>query len=134
MRNIINFKRDYTEAVVVKLEQNYRSTKCIIDAANCVVKNNKTALEKTLWTDNECGEKIVFIEAPDDKLEASIIAKIIEEKMKESIVIPAKTGIYKNGQDNLIDPRVKHEDDNIATSLELQINKYSDNLILYRTN
>jgi DNA helicase-2/ATP-dependent DNA helicase PcrA len=53
MRNILNFKRDYTEAVVVKLEQNYRSTKHIIESANSVVKNNKTALEKTLWTDNE---------------------------------------------------------------------------------
>jgi DNA helicase-2/ATP-dependent DNA helicase PcrA len=53
MRNIINFNRDYPDAVVVKLEQNYRSTKHIIDAANLVVKNNKTALEKTLWTDNE---------------------------------------------------------------------------------
>ncbi len=80
MRNILNFKRDYSEAVVVKLEQNYRSTKHIIDSANSVVKNNKSALEKTLWTDNEHWEKICLIEAPDDKLEASIVAKIIKEK------------------------------------------------------
>lgn len=98
MRNILNFKKDYSEAIVVKLEQNYRSTKHIIDSANSVVKNNITALEKTLWTDNEHWEKICLIEAPDDKLEASIVAKIIKEK---------------------------------ANSEE---NKYSDNLILYRTN
>jgi DNA helicase-2/ATP-dependent DNA helicase PcrA len=52
MRNIINFKKDYPEAKVVKLEQNYRSTKVIIEAANKIIKNNKTALDKTLWTDN----------------------------------------------------------------------------------
>ena len=80
MRNIINFKKDYPEAKVVKLEQNYRSTKVIIEAANKIIKNNKTALDKTLWTDNMQGEKIVFIESPDDRIEASTIAKIIKEK------------------------------------------------------
>jgi DNA helicase-2/ATP-dependent DNA helicase PcrA len=52
MRNIINFKKDYPEATVIKLEQNYRSTKHIIAAANTVIKNNKEALDKELWTDN----------------------------------------------------------------------------------
>lgn len=80
MKNIINFKKDYPEATVIKLEQNYRSTKYIINAANEVIKNNKSSLDKTLFTDNETGEKIVYIDAPTDRLEASTIAKIIKEK------------------------------------------------------
>jgi DNA helicase-2/ATP-dependent DNA helicase PcrA len=53
MKNIINFKKDYPEALVIKLEQNYRSTKHIIIAANEVIKNNKSSLDKTLFTENE---------------------------------------------------------------------------------
>ena len=49
MQNILNFQKDYPEAKIVKLEQNYRSTKHIINAANWVIKNNKTAIEKTLF-------------------------------------------------------------------------------------
>jgi len=52
MRNILEFKKDYPNAKIVKLEQNYRSTKTIISAANTVIKNNKEALDKELWTDN----------------------------------------------------------------------------------
>jgi len=80
MKNIINFKKDYPESLVIKLEQNYRSTKHIINAANEVIKNNKSSIDKTLFTDNETWEKIVYIDASTDKLEASTIAKIIKEK------------------------------------------------------
>ncbi len=77
MTNIINFKKDYSNALVIKLEQNYRSTKNIIDSANQVIKNNKFGMQKNLWTDNETGGKINYIEAPDDKIEARIIGDII---------------------------------------------------------
>ncbi|PID87523.1 ATP-dependent DNA helicase PcrA [Candidatus Gracilibacteria bacterium] len=80
MRNIINFKKDYNEALIVKLEQNYRSSKKIIAGANSVIKNNTSGIKKELWTDNPEGDHINYIEAPDDKIEASIIAKIIKEK------------------------------------------------------
>jgi DNA helicase-2/ATP-dependent DNA helicase PcrA len=53
MKNILNFKKDYQEAVVIKLEENYRSTKYIIDAANEVIKKNISSLDKTLFTQNE---------------------------------------------------------------------------------
>jgi len=79
MRNIINFKKDYPDAKVVKLEQNYRSTKSIISAANTVIKNNKEALEKELWTDNSQGEKIHYISAQDDRGEANWIAENIQK-------------------------------------------------------
>ena len=77
MTNIINFKKDYPDALIVKLEQNYRSTQSIIWAANEVIKNNKFGMQKNLWTNNEQGSDIVYIEAPDDKIEARIISEII---------------------------------------------------------
>ncbi len=80
MRNILNFQKDYPDATIIKLEQNYRSTKYIIQAANEVIKNNKSSLDKTLFTENEAGEKITYIDAPTDRLEANTIAKIIKEK------------------------------------------------------
>jgi len=76
--NIINFKKDYPDALVIKLEQNYRSTKTIISGANSVIKNNNSWIKKELWTDNNSWEKIKYIQAPDDKTEASIIADIIK--------------------------------------------------------
>jgi len=80
MRNILNFQKDYPESLVIKLEQNYRSTKHIINAANEVIKNNQNALKKTLWTQNVTGECISLIEAPDDRNEAKKIAEIIVEQ------------------------------------------------------
>jgi len=80
MTNIINFRKDYPDALIVKLEQNYRSTKKIIAWANAVIKNNTFWIKKDLWTDNVDWESINYIEAPDDKTEASIIVNIIKEK------------------------------------------------------
>ncbi|NDK08343.1 UvrD-helicase domain-containing protein [Candidatus Gracilibacteria bacterium] len=145
MRNILNFKRDYPEAIVVKLEQNYRSTKHIIDAANCVVKNNKSALEKTLWTDNEHGEKICLIEAPDDKLEASIIAKIIKEKVNNNVISSEVERSVEEINNDLNKNNITYKEQIPPLQSEGQFfksghltndnsSKYSDNLILYRTN
>ena len=58
IKNILDFERDYPEATTVRLEQNYRSTKVILSAADNVIKNNAKQLKKTLWTDNVEGEKI----------------------------------------------------------------------------
>ena len=77
IKNILNFERDYPDAFVVKLEQNYRSTKVVIEAANAVIKCNHTALEKTLWTENEDGAKIIELEAADEREECREIAGYI---------------------------------------------------------
>ena len=82
MRNIIHFKRDYPNALVVKLEQNYRSTKNIIKAANILIAKNTEALKKELWTENTEGEKIQYFEAVDDNAEANFIAENIEEYVR----------------------------------------------------
>lgn len=90
MKNIINFKKDYPDALIVKLEQNYRSTKNIISGANAVINNNNIWIKKELWTENEIWEKISLIEAPDDKTEASIIVQIIKEKewnLRENLIL-----------------------------------------------
>ena len=79
MRNILHFKRDYPHALVVKLEQNYRSTKNIIKAANILIAKNTEALKKELWTENTEGKKIQYFEASDDNAEANFIAENIEE-------------------------------------------------------
>lgn len=90
MRNIINFKKDYADALIVKLEQNYRSTKNIIAGANSVIKNNINWIKKELWTENEEGNFINYIEATDDRMEAKIIASIIKEKgwnLKDNLIL-----------------------------------------------
>ncbi len=104
MRNIINFKKDYSEALIVKLEQNYRSTKKIIAWANAVINNNTSGIKKELWTDNDEWTHINYIEAPDDKIEASIIANIIKKS----------EGNYK---DNLILYRTNAQSRNIEEAL-----------------
>jgi len=83
IKNILSFQKDFPGATVVKLEQNYRSTKTIIAGANAVIKCNKEALDKTLWTDNEEGGKIQLIEAVSEKHEAELIVKEIKEGAQE---------------------------------------------------
>ena len=75
MRNILNFEKDYPEAKVVLLEQNYRSTQKILDAANGVIHHNSERIEKNLWTENEVGEKVHFVQCMSDKTEAAYVAR-----------------------------------------------------------
>ena len=77
MRNIMNFKDDYPDARVILLEQNYRSTKTILRAANAVIQNNFDRIPKNLWTVNENGEKIKFVLCQDDMQEASLVSNEI---------------------------------------------------------
>ncbi len=81
IRNILDFGRDYTEATVVRLEQNYRSTKTILAAADSVIKRNTTQLKKTLFTDNPEGEKITVLACRDDREEADMIARAIAARV-----------------------------------------------------
>lgn len=80
MSNILNFEKDYPTAHTVMLEQNYRSTKTILDAANGVIQNNDERKDKNLWTENAQGEKITYYRAQSERDEAQyIVAKIKEE-------------------------------------------------------
>ncbi|MGZ3696123.1 MAG: ATP-dependent helicase, partial [Bdellovibrionota bacterium] len=84
IKNILEFQKDYPEALMVKLEQNYRSTQTIINAASAVIKNNKSRYDKTLWTDNEVGDKIRWAQLPDEQSEAEHIAKEITTWLREN--------------------------------------------------
>jgi DNA helicase II / ATP-dependent DNA helicase PcrA len=77
IRNILDFERDYPEAKVVKLEQNYRSTQTILDAANAVVANNASRKAKELWTAGDEGERIRIFTAADDYAEARFVVSEI---------------------------------------------------------
>lgn len=73
IRNILDFEQEYPGAKVVKLEQNYRSTKTIITAAGQVIRNNKSRKDKTLWTDNSEGIPIIRVQLPDERMEAEMV-------------------------------------------------------------
>lgn len=79
IRNILDFEKDFPNATVIKLEQNYRSTQTILDAANNVIKNNNERKEKTLWTENQKGSIIKAYCADNEYDEGRFIAKNIDE-------------------------------------------------------
>ncbi|SHO61584.1 ATP-dependent helicase [Algoriphagus zhangzhouensis] len=81
IQNILNFEKDYPDLMVVKLEQNYRSTKTIVDAANSIIDKNQAQLKKTVWTSNPDGDLIELVKATSDNEEGRIVANtIFEEK------------------------------------------------------
>jgi DNA helicase-2/ATP-dependent DNA helicase PcrA len=82
IRNILEFERDYPDATVIKLEQNYRSTATILSAANAVVANNAGRKPKTLWTANVGGEAITRYAASDEKDEARFVAEEVERLLR----------------------------------------------------
>ncbi len=80
IQNILQFQQDYEGAHVVKLEQNYRCTQSILNAANEVIKNNKGQIPKDLWTENQTGEKITIVRTMTDNDEGKFVADTIQEQ------------------------------------------------------
>jgi len=86
IQNILNFEKDYPELRIIKLEQNYRSTKTIVETANAVIGNNRSQLHKNIWTQNEEGELIELIKCTSDNEEGKLVASsIFEEKMQRHL-------------------------------------------------
>lgn len=86
IQNILNFAKDYPDLATFKLEQNYRSTKTIVNAANSIITNNKHQLKKTIWTDNVQGEKIKLFRALSDNEEGNMVANaVFQDKMNEQL-------------------------------------------------
>lgn len=83
MNNILNFEKDYPDAHTIMLEQNYRSTQTILDAANEVIANNENRKDKNLWTQNGKGDKISYYRAQSEHDEAYYVVKKIQEECKE---------------------------------------------------
>lgn len=82
-QNILNFEKDYKKAKVIRLEQNYRSTQNILDAAHSVITKNVDRSEKKLWTQSKTGEKISIKELPNDTLESQFVVETIEDLLSE---------------------------------------------------
>lgn len=84
IRNILDFKNDFPECKIFKLEQNYRSTKKILRAADSVIKNNTEQILKNLWTENSEGEPIVMFECKDDRDEAEKVVHFIKDEIRRN--------------------------------------------------
>ena len=84
-KNILNFEKDYPDCKTILLEENYRSTKTILNAANSVIKNNKLRKDKNLWSNNEEGELIKYIRTDGEKEEADYVAKEIKKLISEGV-------------------------------------------------
>ncbi|WP_026507603.1 ATP-dependent helicase [Butyrivibrio sp. MC2013] len=108
IRNILDFEKNYPDATVIKLEQNYRSTQTILDAANNVIRNNRGRKEKALWTDEGEGEKIHFMEFDQAPEEADYIANDIFTKKREGKLSYNETAVlYRtNAQSRLLEERM----------------------------
>jgi len=129
LKNILNFEKDYPKAKIILLEQNYRSTKNILEAANEIIKKNKYRPDKNLFTDNAEGEKIGLYEALDENDEADFIAtKILEILDNEASVL--SRGVSQADGPRGSAPRARGDSDPEKASLA----KLSGVAVLYRAN
>lgn len=106
IRNILDFEKEFPNARVIKLEQNYRSTENILSAANSVIRNNKGRKEKTLWTDNGEGEKIRLRQFDTGYDEADFIAEDIRKGVQEGVSYNDYAVLYRtNAQSRLFEEK-----------------------------
>lgn len=104
IENILGFEEQFNGAKVIRLEQNYRSTQTILDAANSVISNNKGRKPKTLWTSGDKGDKVYWYKAVDETDEAQFVADTILEKYKETGRYSDNAVLYRmNAQSNSIE-------------------------------
>jgi DNA helicase-2/ATP-dependent DNA helicase PcrA len=94
VRNILDFEKDFPDAEVVKLEQNYRSTQTILSAANAVIERNREGLKKELWTEDEGGEPVQLSELTDEHEEARWVAGEIERLEEEDGVSRSEVAVF----------------------------------------
>ena len=91
--NILDFKKDFPDAVIIKLEQNYRSTPNILNAANAVISNNKERFEKKLWTEKESGIRVEIYSASDDRDEADYVVGQIAGLVRSGVVLAKECAV-----------------------------------------
>lgn len=104
IENILNFEQEYPNAKVIRLEQNYRSTQIILDAANAVIANNTGRKGKSLWTDRKDGEPIVCYTASDESDEARFVADVIQEDQAHGRKLSDHAILYRmNAQSNALE-------------------------------
>ena len=108
-RNLLDFDRDFPDARVIKLEQNYRSTQTILDAANGIIRKNRDRHEKSLWTEKGGGEQIEIYTAGDERGEAYFIAQSIRRALDEGPLSPSEIAIlYRtNAQSRVLEEHLR---------------------------
>lgn len=108
IRNILDYETFYPNSKLIKLEQNYRSSKNIIDAATAVISKNMARKGKEMWTDNEQGDSISIVECLDDRSEADFIAKEVKRLIKDG-VSPREIAIFyrTNAQSRVIEDHLR---------------------------
>ena len=94
-KNILNFEKDYKDTKVILLEQNYRSTKNILGAANDIIKNNKNRKDKDLWTENNIGDKIKYKRCDDEKDESNYVVSNVKKLMNEGVALEEIAILYR---------------------------------------
>ena len=109
-KNILNFEKDYKDAKTILLEQNYRSTSTILDAANQVIKNNKMRKDKNLWTSRGVGEKIKYYRAYNERDEAQYVIRKIKELVNKNVAYKDIAILYRtNAQSRVMEEEMLKE-------------------------
>ena len=114
-RNILNFEKDYPNAVVIMLEENYRSTKTILGAANDIIANNKNRRDKNLWTSNEVGDKITSKRCMDEKDEATYVVSEINKLISSGVsnsdiaILYRTNAMSRNIEENMLGENIPYK-------------------------
>ncbi len=109
LKNILDFEQDFPEAVIVRLEQNYRSTQVILDAASAVIGRNRGRKEKKLWTDKKGGEQILYMRAGDEIEEADYITRAVREARQKNPETMVAVLYRTNSQSRAIEDALMRE-------------------------
>ena len=109
LRNILDFETDFGDARIVRLEQNYRSTQVILDAATAVIQQNRNRKDKRLWTDRKGGHKIVYFRGGDELEEADFITRSIKQARAEDVDTMMAVLYRTNAQSRAIEDQLMRE-------------------------
>jgi len=109
LRNILDFETDFGDAAIVRLEQNYRSTQIILDAATAVIQQNRNRKDKRLWTDRKGGAKIVYYRGSDELEEADFIVRSIKQARSDDIDTMMAVLYRTNAQSRAIEDQLMRE-------------------------
>jgi len=135
IQNILNFEKHYPDVQVIKLEQNYRSTKNIVEVANHVIAHNQAQLKKNVWTDNETGPTIRLIKATSDNEEGRLTAHaIFETKMQEALPYSDFAILYRtNSQSRAFEEALRRQNMpyKVVAGLSFYDRKEVKNLVAY---
>ncbi|HWA64535.1 MAG TPA: UvrD-helicase domain-containing protein [Candidatus Paceibacterota bacterium] len=134
IRNILNFQKDYADAQVILLEQNYRSTQTILAAAQHIISNNKNQIPKTLWTENGAGERIVVKETLNERAEANFVVGQIVKYLRQGYKLNDFTILYRtHAQSRAIEEAliVKHLPYQIVGGLKFYDRKEIKDILSY---